>query len=589
MSFHVEVIPNRNSPPTVLLRQAWRDGKRIRRRTIANLTKLPPALVDRIRTVVKGGIAFSSLDAAVSIRRAWPHGHVAAVLGLCRQLGIERLLHRHPGRVRDLALAAIVARVLAPDSRLATARRLSPETADSSLGPLLGLGPVSGNEMLDMLDWLLERQPWIERSLANRHLQGGALILYDVTSSYLEGRCCPLAAFGHNRDGKSGKMQIVFGLLCASDGCPVAVELFAGNTGDPRTLEAQVRKVRLRSGIEQIAFVGDRGMITTARIRQDLEPAGLAWISALKTTDIRKLLQTPPDEKTPPLVPSSLLPDTVAEILSDEFPGERLMVCLNPRLRENRARKREQLLSATERILEDIAAAVRRPGSRLRGRDRINRRVGRDANRKKVAKHFHITVTDTDIVWTRNQAKIDAEAQYDGIYVIRTSLDADAIGAQEAVAAYKSLARVERAFRSFKTQLEVRPVFVYTADHVRAHVFLCMLAYYLQWHLRRRLAPLLFEDHDRPAAHRKSPVEKAQVSQSALRKASTRHTPDGLPVHSLRTLLDDLATLTLNQVTLPGKPDAAFPLVADPTPLHRKAFELLEIDPAKTVSSKLTG
>ena len=446
MSFDVEVIPNRNSPPTVLLRQAWHDGKRIRRRTIANLTKLPPTLVDRIRTVIKGSIAFSSLDSAVSIRRAWPHGHVAAVLGLCRQLGIERLLHHHPGRVRDLALAAIVARVLAPDSRLATARCLSPETADSSLGLLIGLGPVSGN---DMLDWFLERQPWIERSLANRELQGGALILYDVTSSYLEGRCCPLVAFGHNRDGKSSKMQIVFGLLCAPDGCPVAVELFAGNTGDPRTLEAQVRKMRLRSGIEQIAFVGDRGMITTARIRQD------------------------------------------------------------------------------------IAAAVRRPGSRLRGRDRINRRVGRDANRKNVAKHFHITVTDTDIAWTRNQAKIDAEAQSDGIYVIRTSLDADAIGAQEAVAAYKSLARVERAFRSFKTQLEVRPVFVYTAGHVRAHVFLCMLAYYLQWHLRRRLAPLLFEDHDRPAAHRKSPVETAQVLQSALRKASTRHTPDGVPIHSL--------------------------------------------------------
>ena len=589
MSFRVDIIPNRNSPPAVLLRQSWREGKKIRHKTIANLSKLPPALVDRIRTVVKGGIALRSLDEAISLRRALPHGHVAAVLGICRQLGMDRLLHRQPGRQRDLALGALIARVLAPDSKLATARRLSPETADTSLGPLLGLGPVTGNEMLNMLDWLLPRQRWIEKSLARRHLSGGTLILYDVTSSYLEGRCCPLAAFGYNRDGKKGKKQIVFGLLCAADGCPVAVEVFAGNTGDPRTVGGQVEKIRSRFGIEHVALVGDRGMITTARIREDLRPNGLDWISALTTKGIRQLLRVAEGASSAPLQPGELVPDAVADIVSPAFPGERLLVCLNPRLREERARKREDLLCATEDLLEKIAASVRQ--SRLRSRDQINRRVGRDANRKRVEKHFDITVSDNHIAWQRNPVKIGAEAQLDGIYVIRTSLDTDTVSAAEAVEAYKSLAQVERAFRSIKSHLNVRPVFVYRPDHVRAHVFLCMLAYYLQWHLRRRLAPLLFEDDDRPAARamRQSPVEKAVVSGSAKAKSSTRKTPEGLPVHSFQTLLDDLATLTLNEVTLPGNPDDAFPMVSQPTPLQAKAFELLEIDPGKFVASTRAG
>ena len=397
MSFRVDIIPNRNSPPAVLLRQSWREGKKIRHKTIANLSKLPPALVDRIRTVVKGGIALRSLDEAISLRRALPHGHVAAVLGICRQLGMDRLLHRQPGRQRDLALGALIARVLAPDSKLATARRLSPETADTSLGPLLGLGPVTGNEMLNMLDWLLPRQRWIEKSLARRHLSGGTLILYDVTSSYLEGRCCPLAAFGYNRDGKKGKKQIVFGLLCAADGCPVAVEVFAGNTGDPRTVGGQVEKIRSRFGIEHVALVGDRGMITTARIREDLRPNGLDWISALTTKGIRQLLRVAEGASSAPLQPGELVPDAVADIVSPAFPGERLLVCLNPRLREERARKREDLLCATEDLLEKIAASVRQ--SRLRSRDQINRRVGRDANRKRVEKHFNITVSDNHIAW----------------------------------------------------------------------------------------------------------------------------------------------------------------------------------------------
>ena len=586
MALSVDVIPNRSSPPAILLREAWREGKRIRRRTVANLSRMPPALVDAIRAALDGGVMFPSLDAAVAIRRSRPHGHVAAVLGTLRALGLVRVLGRKADRMRDLAVAAVVARVVDPASKLATARALDPETASTSLGTLLGLGPVTGNEMLDMLDWLLERQPWIERSLANRHLKGGnTLILYDVSSSYLEGRKCPLAAFGHNRDGKRGKMQVTYGLLCAADGCPVAVEVFPGNTSDPATVASQVDRVRKRFGIGRVAFVGDRGMLTTARIREDLEPAGLDWISALKTGDIRKLLKEGAGGAPAPLAPEALVPDAVAEVTGPDFPGERLMVCLNPRLREERRRKREDLLKATEEALEAIAASVR--SGRLKGREAIDRRVGRDANRRKVGKHFGIDVADGGISWRRLEDRIAAEARLDGVYVIRTSLDSASLGPEAAVEAYKSLARVERAFLTMKaSRLRIRPVHVYSEDHVRAHVFLCMLAFYVEWHMRRRLAPILFEDDDREGARaqRSSPVEPARVSKRAKAKAAKKRTPDGLPVHSLTTLLADLGTLTLNEVTLPGAPDHAFPLLATPTELQRRAFGLLEIDPAKDVA-----
>ena len=593
MSIYVERIPNRSSPPAILLRQSRREEGKVKRTTLANLSRLPPRLIEDIRLLLKGAQLVADPAQAFTIRRSLPHGHVLAVLGLCRQLGLRRLLHRRPGRARELALAAIAARVLAPDSKLATARQLAPETAASSLGALLGLGPVTGNEMLAMLDWLLARQRWIEQSLANRHLGDGTLILYDMTSSFLEGQCCPLAAFGHNRDAKKGKKQITFGLLCSRDGCPVAVEVFAGNTGDPATVAGQVRKIRARFGIDRVALVGDRGMLTTARLREDLQPATLDWISALKTSDLRTLLKPPGRKRRrragagdAPLRPEELVPDAVAEITSPAFPGERLLVCLNPRLRDERARKREELLQATEAILADIARSVRRQGSQLRGRDRINRRVGRDANRRKVEKHFTITVTDDDLTWARDEAKIAAEARLDGIYVVRTSLAAEAIGAAEAVEAYKSLARVEQAFRAIKTtRLKVRPVYVYNAGRVRAHVFLCMLAYYVEWHLRRRLAPLLFEDDDREAARAKrtSPVQKAEVSDRAMGKAANKTNPDGFPVHSLTTLLADLATLTLNEVTVPGRPDQPFPLTATPTPLQAEAFRRLEIEPTETI------
>ena len=532
MSFHIEAIPNQAGKPAILLRQAWREGKRIRKKTLANLSKLPPEVVDGFRTVLRGGLAVQDPSDLLRVERSWAHGHVAAV----------------------------VARVLAPDSKLATARRLSPDTADSSLGALLELGPVSGNEMLAMLDWLLARQRWIETSLANRHLSDATLILYDVSCSYLEGRLCPLAAFGYNRDGKRGKQQVVFGLLCSAEGCPLAVEVFPGNTADPTTVGPQVQHIHQRFGIARIALVGDRGMLTTARLREDLEPAGLDWISALQNQSVRTLLKRPkpapgqdPDAVRAPLRPGELVPDQVAAIRSPDYPGERLLVCLNPRLRAERARKREELLQATERILEGIAAQVRRGREPLRGRDAIKRRLGRELNRKKVGKHFEIAVSDEALSWSRQQERIAAEAQLDGIYIVRTSLEEEALGAKAAVEAYKSLAGVERAFRTSKDHLRVRPIHVYSEDHVRGHVFLCMLAYYVEWHMRQRLAPLLFQD-DAPAAaraRRHTPVEPAEVSERARHKARTKLTPEGFPAHSFPTLLGDLANLVLNRVRLP--------------------------------------
>ena len=589
MAISVDVIPNRSSPPAILLREAWREGPRIRRRTIANLSKMPPEFVDAIRSVIKGGVVHGSLEEAVSIRRALPHGHAMAVLGTMKSLGMARILHRSRSRRRDLALAAMAARIIAPDSKLATARRLSPETADSSLGSMLGLGQVSGNEMLDMLDWLRQRQPWIEKSLANRHLGNGTLNLYDVSSSYVEGRFCPLAAFGHNRDGRKGRKRITFGLLCATDGCPVAVEVFSGNTADPSTVALQIAKLRSRFGITRLALVGDRGMITTARIREDLEPAGLDWISALRNADIRRLLR--PSGGDAPLDPDALVADAVAEIASPDFPGERLMVCLNPRLRQERERKREDLLRATETELQGIAEAAARNRPGPSNRDRINRSLGARGNRRKVLKHFDITVGEGSMTFRRNAAGIRAEAALDGIYVVRTNLPADAIGAEEAVEAYKNLSRVERGFRHMKTDLRVRPIHVRTEEHVRGHVFLCMLSHYVEWHMRRRLAPLLFRDDDPEGARaqRSSPVGKAEVSERAKRKADTLFTPEGFPVHGMTTLLADLGTLTLNEVCLPSSPDHAFTMTAQPTPVQKRAFELLDLDPERDVAMQMAG
>jgi transposase len=573
---YIEAVPNRNSPPAILLRESHRVGGEVKKRTLLNLSDWSPALVEGLRALLKGGTVLPPGQDAVTIKRSLPHGHVAAVLGTLRRIGLDRLLGPAGNRCRDLVIAMIVARLIAPVSKLATAKALDPATAASSLGTVLGLREVDEDELYSALDWLLERQPQIEAALAKRHLKNGTLVLYDVSSSYLEGRCCELAKLGYNRDGKRGKLQIVYGLLCAPDGCPVAIEVFEGNTGDPMTLAAQIDKLKRRFDLTHVVLVGDRGMITQARLKEDIKPAGLNWITALRAPEIRALLDAGAFQL-------SLFDERdLASITTDDYPGERLIVCRNPDLAVARRRKRENLLAATERDLAAIQNAVRRASKPLRGEAEIGLRVGAVIGKYKMAKHLTLTITDTDFSFARKQDAIDAEARLDGIYVVRTSLPAKDLDDSASVRAYKSLAHVERAIRSIKTvDLQVRPIFHWAAPRVRAHVCLCMLAYHVEWHMRRRLAPMLYDDADKEAAEalRTSVVSKAQRSPSAIAKQTYGTTPDGLPVHSFQTLLADLATIAQNTVTTALNVDHEFILHTRPTAIQQKALDLLGVNP----------
>ncbi len=565
MSIRIDVIPNQYGTRAVLPRRTWCEGRRVRHRTVANLTGLDPAAVDGFRAVPGGGLVPDDPRKAFAIRRPLPHGHVAAALGTMGRPGLVRILGRRAERPRDPAPAAVVARFVDPASRLATARALDPETATTGLGTLLGPGPVTGNGTLSMLDWLPGRQPWTGKGLANRHLEGGnTLILYDVSPGHLEGRRCPLAAFGHNRDGKKGRRQITYGLPCAADGCPVAVEVLPGNTADPTTVASQADRIRGRFGVGRVAPGGDRGMLTTARIRGDLQPTGPGWISALRAADIRRLPREGPGGAPAPPVPEALVPDAVAEVTGPDLPGGRLVVCPSPRLRQERARRRGDLPVATGETPAGIAAAAarRKPGP---------------ANRRRVARHFGVDVRDGGMDRARDRDRIAAGARPGGVHVIRTSLGPEAMGTEAAVEAYRSPAGGGRTFRNDRTDLRIRPVHVYSGDHVRAHVFLCMPALHVEWHMRRRLAPMLSGDGDRGGARiqRISPVEPARVPERAEAKADTKRAPDGLPVHSLRAPRADLGTLTLNDASLPGRPDSRFRIASEPTGLQAKAFGLL--------------
>ena len=573
---YIEAVPNRGSPPAILLRESFRENGRVGKRTLANLSDWPTPLVEGFRTLLKGGVAVAA--EGIRIRRALPHGHAAAVLGTIRAIGLDRLLGKPiDKRLVPLAIALIASRLISPASKLATARDLAADTAGSSLGRLLELGAVDESELYRALDWLGARQAAIETALARRHLKNGALVLYDVSSSWLEGRCCELARFGYSRDGKKGKLQIVYGLLCAADGCPVAVEVFEGNTADPMTLSTQIDKLKERFGLSRVVLVGDRGMITSARIRDELKPAGLDWITALRAPQIRALLDTGAFQL-------SLFDERdLAEITAPEFPGERLVVCKNPLLAEERARKREDLLQATEAALAKLADQIAR-GTGPRGTDRIARAVGRIENRYKLAKLFDITVGEDGFTFARNPVRIAEEARLDGFYVIRTSVEDKALAAESVVGAYKSLARVERAFRTLKTvDLHLRPIHHWLASRVRAHVFLCLLACHVEWHMRECLKPMLFDDDDPAGAAREraSIVAPAQSSPAALRKRSSKLTANGGPVHSFHSLLRDLATCTINAVTTTLNQAYSFTLVATPTPIQAQAFTLLNVDPTK--------
>ena len=510
------------------------------------------------------------------ILRSLPHGHVAATLGTVRKLGLDRLIAAQPSVERDRVLALVVARVLAPGSKLAAARSLAPDTARDSLAETLGVDDGNEDDLYAAMDWLLERQGTIERRLARQHLEEGSLVLYDLTSSYVEGRCCPLAKHGYSRDGKRGKLQIVFGLLCNRKGCPVAVEVFEGNTSDPNTLGSQIDKIQQRFALSRVVVVGDRGMLTEARIREEVQPAGLDWISALRAPAIRKLVADGAFQ------PSLFDQRDLAEITSQDYPGERLIVCRNPLLAAERARKREALLQATERDLDRMVAATTRQKRRLTDRDRIQQRLGKVLDQHKMGKHFETAISDDGLLsYQRRTAAIAQEAALDGFYIIRTNVPHTVLNTQETVRAYKGLSVVERALRSYKTvDLKVRPIFHYATPRVRAHVFLCMLAYYVEWHMRQRLKPLLFDDHDPHAAEamRTSVVAPAQVSLSAKDKAGRKTTSTGWPVHSFRSMLDDLATITKNRVVTSGLANAQpFDVITRPTPLQCQVFKLLGV------------
>jgi transposase len=572
---YVTRVPNRGSPPAVLLRESFRENGKVKTRTLANLSRWPEHKVDRLQRALKGlPPADWDLSEAFEITRSLPHGHVAAVLGTSEKLGMAELIDPTPSRHRDLVFAMLAATVIAPASKLATARGLRAETATSSLGVVLGVAGCDEDDLYDAMDWVLERKDGIETQLADRHLANGTLVLYDVSSAAFEGHTCPLGAIGHARDGVKGRRQIVYGLLCSPKGAPVAIEVFDGNTADPKTLKAQIEKLKTRFGLSRVCLVGDRGMLTSARIRDELRPAHLDWLSALRADQIRVLVGDGA------LQLSLFDEQNLFEITHPDYPGERLVCCHNPALAEERARKRAELLAATENELQTIAAATRRARRPLRGKDKIALRVGKVRNKFKMAKHFDLEITDEAFTFTRNQDSITAEAALDGIYVLRSSLPDDALGRDDVVLRYKDLADVERFFRTLNSELDVRPIRHRLADRVRAHMFLRMLSYYISWHMKQALAPILFADNDKPAAaaKRADPVAAAQRSDEALAKAARKRTDDDTPVHSFTSLLADLATICANHIQ-PTDDLPAFTKVTTPTPLQRRALELLGVSP----------
>jgi hypothetical protein len=569
---YVAVVPNRGSPPAILLRQSYREGGKVKNRTLANLTSWPEDKVDDLRRVLKGQSPKLDLTGAFDITRSLPHGHVAAVLGSAQRLGIEELIDPAPSRRRDLVTAMLIAQVIAPGSKLATARGLRAETAISSLGQVLGICGCDEDDLYAAMDWVRTRQDAIENALAARHLTDGTLVLYDVSSAAFEGRTCPLGKIGHPRDGVQGRLQIVYGLLCSPSGIPIAIEVFAGNTADPKTLAAQITKLKTRFGLSRVCLVGDRGMLTSARIEDELRPATLDWISALRAPQIKALVETGA------LQLSLFDNQNLLEITHPDYPGERLVCCHNPALADERARKRGELLAATEKEFDKIVAATARQRRPLRGTNKIALRVGAVRNQYKVAKHFDLEITDDSFTFTRKNDQIAAEAALDGIYVLRTSLPEPALGRDDVVGRYKDLADVERFFRTLNTELDVRPIRHRLANRVRAHMFLRMLSYYISWHMKQALAPILFQDNDKPAAaaKRAGPVASAQRSDEALTKAARKRTEDDYPVHSFTSLLADLATICANQIQ-PTNDLPAFTILTTPTPPQRRALELLGV------------
>jgi len=567
---HVVTIKRRDGEreyTSTLVRRSIREGKRVRKETLANLSRLPVEAIEAVRRVLAGETLLSPGE-AFQIERSLPHGHVAAVLGTARRLGLERLLGRERSRERDLCLAMVCQRLLRPGSKLSATRQFGLST----LGEELGVEGASEAELLSAMDWLLPQQERIEAALARRYLKEGGLVLYDVSSSYLEGRKCPLAALGYPRDGRRGKLQVSYGLTCSPEGRPVAVEVFDGAIHDDKTLPSALERIRKRFGIERVVVLGDRGMVTAANI-ETLKEHGFDWITALRAPQVQALVEAGD-------LQLSLFDErNLAEIASEAYPGERLVVCRNPHVARERARKREALLAGTEQELAKVKASVDNPRGRLHRAPAgaIGERVGRVVNRFKVAKHFQLTIEDGRFEHARDEQAISEEAALDGFYVLRTSVGEDALTAQAIVRAYKLLRHAEQAFRAMKSpELEIRPIHHRLEDRVRAHVFLCMLAYAIRFEMEERLAPLLFSDES-PLAPA-DPVAPAQPSPAAKRKRATKRTDDGLPASSFRDLLDALATLCRNRIRLRGA-DVSLGQLTEQNDLQRRAFQLLELNP----------
>jgi len=568
---YIETVPNRNSPPAILLRAGWREGKKTVKRTLANLSDWPPPKIAALRRLLRDETLVSPQD-LLTTRQTLPHGHVEAILAMIRRLDLEAVIASKRCRERDLVMAMIVQRLIDPCSKLATTRAWHTTTLAEEQGVL----EASEDELYTAMDWLLARQERIEKKLAARHLREGGLVLYDVTSSSYEGRTCPLAHFGHNRDGDKQRPIIVYGVMTDGEGRPVAVEVYAGNTGDPTTVGDQVEKLRQRFGLERVVLVGDRGMLTPPQIDKLRERPGMGWITALTSGAIRTLVEKGA------LQLSLLDQKNLAEIPSPDHPGERLVVCHNPLLEEERARKRQALLEATEKSLTKIAKDVARRKKKLLTAAEIGLKVGKVLGRYKVGKHFDCRMGEGSFTCRRRQDAIDQEAQLDGIYVLRTSEPVERLSAADTVRSYKRLAEVERAFRCLKgIDLLVRPIRHRTEERVPAHIFLCLLAYYVEWHLRRAWAPLLFEDEERrEERQRRDPILPTEPSASAQAKKRSHQTAEGLPVHSFPTLLAALASrarvtyeIRSADVTLTCKQ------MPEPTPLQARAYELIRAFP----------
>ena len=563
---YIDVVPNRESKPAVLLREGWREGKKTVKRTIANLSHWSDEDVQALRLLLKGERLLPQ-EEVFSIERSTPHGHVQAVLGVMRKLGADALLASRPCRERDLVMAMIAQRLLDPCSKLATTRQWHATT----LGQELGVEDADANDLYAAMDWLVQRQASIEKKLAKRHLEDGAVVLFDVSSSSYHGRTCPLAQRGYNRDGEKLR-SIVYGLLADGMGRPLAIDVYPGNTGDPSTVPDQVEKLRKRFGLKRVVLVGDRGMLTQAQIDALREHPGLGWISALRFSAIRDLAQDGAFQL--PLFDTKNL----AEITSEDYPGERLIVCFNPLLAKDRKRTREELLAATETRLTKIAAEVARRTKKKMTADEIGLKVGKVINRRKVGKHFELTIENDLLRFKRNEESIARETQVDGIYIVRTSESVDALSAEDTVRTYKSLGQVEQAFRCMKgIDLRVRPIRHRDEAHVRAHIFLCMLAYYVEWHIRKALSPLLFQDDELDAARwQRDPVAKAEASESVGKKKRTKQTVDGWPVHSLRTLLNDLGTRCKNTCRAgEDKTAIRFEQLTETSSFQKHVFDLL--------------